>query len=200
MPILVIINSLNKFTYYKFNYQLKQNNKYLSGKFLLLISLIISLITSILISQYIFINLKIILNYIINKNEYLVNFDIDKQILFLIMISTFLIFKRTKFIIKKIILINYFLFSIITWFSQINNSFLIDVVPFYIFNFRNINFTNIAFLLIIETFYYLWSYISYGSFLSDWKVPIPSKKEVSLVYIIGMFYLLIILYYSILFK
>ena len=63
VPILVIINSLNKFTYYKFNFHKKKNNNSdVSGKSLLLITLVILSILSILISNYIFINLKIIFN------------------------------------------------------------------------------------------------------------------------------------------
>ena len=201
VPILVIINSLNKFTYYKFNFHKKNdNNSDISGKSLFLITLVILSIISILISHYIFINLKIILNLLMSNNEYLVQYDIDKQILFIVIISIFLIFKKTKFLLKKIILTNFFIFSIINWYSQINNSSLNDVIPFYIFKFENINFVNIVFLLAIETMFYLWSYISYNSYLSDWNVPKPYKKEVTPIFNVIIFYLLVILYYSILFK
>lgn len=201
VPILVIINSLDKFTYYKFNFHKKNNNNFdISGKFLFLITLVILSILSILISNYIFINLKIILNLLMSNNEYLVQYDIDKQILFVVIISIFLIFKKTKFLLKKITLINFFIFSIINWYSQINNSSLNDVIPFYIFKFGNINFVNIVFLLAIETMFYLWSYISYNSYLSDWNVPKPHMKEITPILNIIMFYLLVILYYSILFK
>ena len=201
VPIIVIINSLNKFTYYKFNFHKKNNNNFdISGKFLFLITLVILSILSILISNYIFINLKIILNLLISNNEYLVQFDIDKKILFVVIISIFLIFKKTKFLLKKITLTNFFIFSIINWYSQINNSSLNDVIPFYIFKFGNINFVNIVFLLAIETMFYLWSYISYNSYLSDWNVPKPHMKEITPILNIIMFYLLVILYYSILFK
>ena len=201
VPILVIINSLDKFTYYKFNFHKKNKNNFdISGKFLFLITLVILSILSILISNYIFINLKIILNLLISNNEYLVQFDIDKKILFVVIISIFLIFKKTKFLLKKITLINFFIFSIINWYSQINNSSLNDVIPFYIFKFGNINFVNIVFLLAIETMFYLWSYISYNSYLSDWNVPKPHMKEITPILNIIMFYLLVILYYSILFK
>ena len=199
VPTLVFINSLNKFTYYKFNYQIK-NNKFISGKLLLFITLILSSVLSILISQYILINLKILLSLFISDNKYLIQFDIGKQIIFVIIISTFLIFKKTKFLIKKIILTNFLIISIITWFSQINNLNLIKVVPFYIFKFEDINFINIGFLLSIETVFYLWSYISYSSYLSDWNVPMPFKKEISPIMNIVMFYLSIFLYYSILLK
>ena len=198
VPILVIINSLKNFTYYKFNYCDKEN--YISGKLLLLITAIILSSLSILISQYIFINFNIFLNFFISNNEYLVQFDIDKQILFVMIFSIFLIFNKTKFIIKKIVLANFLLFSIIIWYSQINNSFFNDLIPPYISKFGNINFINIAFLLAIETVFYLWSYISYGSYLSDWNVPKISKNDFSPILNIVMIYLSIFLYYSILFK
>ncbi len=201
VPILVIINSLNKFTYYKFYFH-KKNNNYsdISGKPLLIITLVILSILSILISNYIFINLKFILNLLMSNNEYLVQYDIYKQILVVVIISIFLIFKKTKFLLKKITLTNFFIFSIINWYSPINNSSLNDVIPFYIFKFENINFVNIVFLLAIETMFYIWSYISYNCYLSDWNVPRPYKKEVTPIFNVIIFYLLVILYYSILFK
>ena len=201
VPILVIINSLNKFTYYKFNLLNKNNYKYdISGKSLFIITLVISSFISILISRYIFINLKIFLNLFMSNNGYLVQLDIDKQIFFIVIISILLLFEKTKFIIKKITLTNFFIISIISWYSQINNFSLKEVIPFYILKFGNINFLNIVFLLAIEIMFYLWSYISYKSYLSDWNVPKPYAKEVTPIIYIFMFYLLIILYYSILFK
>ena len=176
------------------------NNNNISGKLLLLIAIILSTTLSILISGYIYENFKIFVTLLLSNNEYLINFVFDKQILFVVIIFAFLIFKKTKFLLKKVILINFFVFSIITWYSQINNSFLIDVVPFYIFKIDNLNFLNVTFLLAIETIYYLWSYISYSSYLSDWSVPTPYKREILPILYIFMFYLLIILYYSLLLK
>ena len=200
VPIFVSINSLNMFTYYKFNYPKKTSIKNINGKFLFLITLVVLSLLSILVSHYIFINLIIFLNLIISKNEYLVQFDIDKQIIIVLIISTFLIFKKTKYFIKKLIITNFLIFSIITWYLQINSSLLVDIVPFYIFKFGNLNFLNISFLLAIEIIFYLWSYISYGSYLSDWNVPKPCKKEVTPILKISFFYFLIGVYYSIISK
>ena len=200
VPILVIINSLKNFTFYKFNYHNKNSINYNSGKLLLVVTTIILSLLSILISRYILINFKIFLNFFISNNEYLFQFDIGKQILFVIIFSTFLIFKKTKIIIKKIILTNFFLFSIITWYSQVNNSFSIDLDAFYFFKFGNIYYINIAFLLAIEIVFYLWSYISYKSYLSDWNLPKPSENDLSPILNIVMVYLSIFLYYSLLFK
>ena len=135
-----------------------------------------------------------------SNNEYLVQFDTDKQILFVVIISILILFEKTKFIIKKITLTNFFIISIISWYSQINNFSLNDVIPFYIFKFGNINFVNIVFLLAIEIMFYLWSYISYNSYLSDWNLPKPCKKEILPIFNFFIFYLLILLYYSILFN
>jgi len=201
VPILVIINSLNKFTYYKFNILKKNNYEYhISGKSLFLITIVISSLLSILISRYVFINLKIFLNLFLSNDNYLVQFDIDKQIIFVVIICIFLLFEKTKFLIKKFTLINFFIFSIISWYSQINFFSLKEVIPFYIFKFGNINIVNIVFLLTIEIMFYLWSYISYNSYLSDWKIPKPYIRDATSIIYILMFYLLIILYYSILFK
>ena len=199
IPIFIVINSLNKFTYYKFNYHKKNYSNNINGKLLLLITLIVSTTLSILVSNYIFINLKNFLNLFISNNKFLDQFDIYHQIVFVVIIFTFLIFEKTKYLIKKIILTNFFIFSIINWYSQINNYFLIENVPFYISRFGNINFINIIFILSIETVFYLWSYISYSTYLSDWNVPKPYKREVIPILNIFIFYLLIILYYSILF-
>ena len=200
VPIIVVINSLNNFTYYKFNYHKKTNINDINGKLLFLITLIVSISLSILISSYFIVILKILFNLFIRNSDYLFQYDIDKQILFVVIISSFLIFKKTKYIIKKIILINYLVLSIIAWYSKIHNSILIDIDLFYVFKFENINYINLTFLLTIESVFYLWSYISYSSYLSDWNVPIPNKKEVKPIFNILIFYFLIIFYYSILFK
>jgi len=200
VPIFVVINSLNKFTYYKFSSHNKTNINNINGKLLLFITFIVLTTLSILISSYFFGNLKIFLHLFISNNEYLTQFDIDKKILFVVIISILLIFDRTKYFIKKIVLVNFLIFTIFSWYSKIDNSFLIDIIPFYIFKFGNTNFINLTILLSIETVFYLWSYISYSSNLSDWKVPKPSKKEVLPIFNILFFYLLIKIYYSILFK
>ncbi len=199
VPILVIINSLYKFTYYKFNYHQTNRSDDISGKYLFVISLIVLIILSTLIVNYIYINLKLLLDLFISNNEYLFHFDIYKQIFFIVIISTLLIFKKTKYFIKKLILSNFFIISIIIWYSQVNNSLSIDKIPYNIIKFENINFLNITFLLAIETIFYLWSYISYDNYLSDWNVPKPYIKEISSILNILMFYLLIFFYYSILY-
>ncbi len=194
-PILVIVNSLNNFTFYKFNSKKEKNNCYVSSILLLFITIIILLILSLLISSYIFINLKIFINLFIGDNKLLTYFTIDKQILILVIISFLLLFRKLKLFIKKGLLINYFIMSLMIWYSEISNKILNDVFIIDILNFENINYINLLFLLSIEIFYYLWSYISYSTYLSDWSLPIPDNKEYLYIYNIIFLYLLIFLYY-----
>ncbi len=197
-PIFVIINSLNKFTFYKFNNS-KENRKFIiTGKLLLLISSTILLILSILFFIYIFINLRMLLNLFFNDYKLLDYFLIDKQILTIGIISIFLLFKKLKLFLKKASLINFFIMSIIIWYSEISYKNLNAGVITDILKIENINFLNLILLLSIEIFYYLWSFISYSSYLSDWKVPMLYKKEVLSISNILFFYFLIFLYYSLL--
>ena len=197
-PILVIIYSLNNFTFYKFNKKINTTFN-ISGKSLLFLASIILIILSILISSYIFINLRIFFNLFINNN-FFVQVAIDKKIFFVVVTSILLLFKKIRVLIKKIVLINFFIMSILLWYLQISNIVLNDVFFIDILNFENTNFFNILFILAIEKFYYLWSYISYGSYLSDWKLPWPNKSDLTSILNIIIFYLFIILYYTILFK
>jgi len=201
VPIFVIINSLSQFTDYKFISNKTYKSKNFSGKFLLLITSFVLVSLSTLLSVYFFINLNVIYNFIIsNNNLFEFNIFIDKQIIIVSIISILLIFKRTKLIIKKFTLINYFIISLVNWYLQINNNILTNLTPFDILIFDNINTINIIILLAIETFFYLWSYISYDSYLSDWSVPKPYRKEIIQIFNFYIFYLLILLYYSILFN
>ena len=198
IPLLVIINSLSKFTFYKFNYPKQIKIEYINGKLLLLITSIILILLSTLILSYILLNFKIFLELFISNNNHQVSFYSDKQILFTVIISILLIFKKTKTVIKKTLLANYFIISIFIWYAQINNVLVTNINPIYNFKFNNLNYINIIFLLAIEILFYLWSYISCGSYLSDWSVPKPYKEEITPIFSILFFYFLIIIYYSIL--
>ena len=102
IPLLVIINSLSKFTFYKFNYPKQIKTDYINGKFLLLITSIMLILLSALISCYILLNFKIFLELIISNNNYQVSFYNDKQILFTVIISILLIFKKLKQLLKEL--------------------------------------------------------------------------------------------------
>ena len=198
-PILVTIYSLNNYTYYKFNNRKVNINLEISGKSLFFISSAILFILSILLFIYFFINLRISLNLFSINNKILDYYNFNNQLLIIVAISILLIFKKLKIFLKKVTLINFFIMSIIIWYSEISNRILNDALIADIFKLENINFFNLFFLLLIEVFYYSWSYISYSSYLSDWKIPRPSiKNEVASIANIIFFYLLITLYYALL--
>lgn len=198
-PSLVILNSLNQFTFYKF-YTKDVSNIIISGISLLFLSSSILIILSTLISTYFLINLRTLLNLLVNDNNFLVHIEVNKQILFVFVTSILLLFKKFKVLIKKISLLNFLIMSFIIWYIQINDIILKDAFFIEFLKFENKNFLNLLFLLSIETFYYLWSYISYGSYLSDWKLPIPSNKEFRSILNLIAFYFLVIFYYSMLLK
>ena len=199
IPILVIVNSFNKFTFYKFKNNKINNNLDISGKLLLFITSTFLLILSTLISSYILINLRILLNLFIVDSNVLVNIELDKQILIIVILSILLLFKKYKLIIKKVLLINFLIMSFIIWYSEVNNIILNDIFLIDILKFKNINLINLLFFVSIEILYYLWSYISYSTYLSDWRVPRPEKKEIGSILYIIFFYSLIMIYYSVLF-
>ncbi len=200
-PLIICITSLNNFTHYDFGNNKVNNNTKISGKLLLIITVISLIILSFLLYNYISINLKVIYNLFLNENKNLVHIDIDKQILLSAIICISLLFNKLKLIIKKLILMNYLVISLIIWFSKINNILFYDSSIFNnTFKIDNINFFNIIFLLSIEITYYLWSYISHGTYLSDWRMPIPRTADISPIIKIIFFYLMIILYYSQLLK
>ena len=200
IPILVCINSLNNFTFYKFSNNKKNNNLVISGKSLLIITFIALITLSTLILSYFIINFKLYFSLIISDNNYLINFDFNKYILYVGIISILLLFKKVKLIIKRITLINFFMISIIIWYLKINNILFENIFLLNnLLKFENINYISIIILLCIEIIYYIWSYISYSSYLSDWKMPLPNLNLVFLhCFNIIYFYLMIILYYSIL--
>ena len=193
-PIFVCLNSLNIFTYYNFS-NVNIVNNLIRGKKLFLITLIILFILSTFISNYIFLNLELFYNLFIS-NDYVYITSKNSRIFVTLIISIFLIIKKTKLVLKKLVLLNFLFTSIFIWYSHTNNIFINDklFIPNFI-NFDNFNFSNLFYLIIIETMYYLWSYISYKSNLSDWLVPVPSKLEIKPLLYILIFYISIILYY-----
>ena len=197
IPILVILNSLNKFTFYKFKYTKKNNYSLnIQGKLLLFISLCILIFLSFLITSYIFTNFTMFENLLISDNKSLVQLGNNKKLLIVAISCILLIFKKTRILLKKIILINFLMISTIIWYSHINNAPLIDLFPRYLSKLTNINYINIIYIFTIDTMYYFWSYISNGTNLSDWNVPVAIKEVIYPILSIIIFYFLIILYYS----
>ena len=195
-PFLVCFTSIRNFTYYEFNNEKVNNHNGIGGKLFLIIIVVSLLILSILFTSYIFLNLKLFFNLIPN-DKYSLNYDVIKYISIVGIISILLLFKKVKLFFKKVILINFFIASFIIWVLKINN-ILIDksfVIKNYL-NIENINIINILFLMVIELSFFLWSYVSYGSNLSDWRVPKPKEKEFTGLLNILIFYLCITFYYS----
>ena len=198
-PILVILNSINNFTYYKFAIKRVNNSSDIRGKSLFLIISIVLFILSILLSSYFFISLRLLLNLIISNDMSLFSFNINSQIIIFIFFSILLLFKKIKLFFKKASLINFLIISNIIWYLEISNKAINDTFVNDIFKSEYIIFINLLFLLSIEILYYLWSYISNSTYLSDWSLPKPYKYEIMAIFNIILFYLFIFLYYYLLF-
>ena len=197
-PVLIILYSLNKFTYYQFNLKNFKNNNFIKGKTLLILVLLTIIPLSFSITNYLYINLDFITN-LFGDNIFLPNIGINQPFYFIFIISFFLIFKQIRILIKKLVLINYFFITLIIWYSQINN---INIDNNLLLNnylkLDNLNFLNIIILFVIEFIYYLWSFISYKNNLSDWVVNNPLRKDIKNILKILIFYSFVIVYYSIL--
>ena len=195
-PLLICKNSINNFTYYKFNSNNRKST--IRGKSLLIISSIFLITLSILISNYFYFNFELLFK-LISNNKYIFIIDFYKNSFFILFISIFLISRVTRIFLKKFLLLNFFMISLFIWFIQINNIVIDKTYPFANYlNIDNLNFINVLFLLIIELFYYLWSYISYESNLSDWIVPKIKMVDFTNLLNIIIFYLCVMVYYLIL--
>ena len=195
-PILVINNSLINFFDYKF-YPNKYQNKKL--KFIGYHVILTLLILSIFIIRYLIFSISYIIPQI-NINIY---FGINLKILCLLIIMILLLIKKTKRIIKKLFLINFFIISFINWACYILNLQGIEIyINKYISNnsyyqFNNLNIVNISCLFIFEILYYLWSFISYQNNLSDWSIRYPTRLDFIPILKISFFYLGVLNYYII---
>jgi len=197
-PLLISLNSFNNYTQYKFNKSKKYSKNFIKGRALLLLVVTNLVFISYLVSYYFYINFDLITNLFLN------GFEIPQpnifQLTFLIfLISISLIFKKYRFFFKKLILANFCLISFFIWFMQINNIKMDD--QFHIYRFyglENINLINVFILLVIEISYFIWSFLSYNSNLSDWMVHIPQKVDMNPILNILIFYVFLIFYYSIL--
>ena len=125
--------------------------------------------------------------------------DIPQLSFFIFLISILLIFKKSRFLLKKIILVNFILISVYLWHLQINNISVEDQFHIYsYFGLNDLNLINLFILVAIEISFYTWSYLSNKTNLSDWIVPKPQKRDVIPFLNIFIFYFFIVIYYSIL--
>jgi len=197
-PSLVYINSLKNYTFYEFNKENIHSIKIIKGKRLLFLVAINLIFLSYLIVDYIYINFDLIFNLFL-EGVNVSKLDIPKLSFFIFIIAILLIFKKSRYLLKKIILVNFILISIYLWHLQINNISVDDQLHIYrYFGLNNLNLINLFILVTIEISFYTWSFISYKTNLSDWIVPKPQKGDVIFFLNIFIFYFFIIIYYSIL--
>jgi len=197
-PSLVYINSLKNYTDYSFTKDKIHSKNIIKGKRLLFLVAINLIFLSYLIADYIYINFDLIFNL------FLEGINVPKPYIpqlsfFIFLISILLIFKKSRFMLKKIILVNFILISLNLWHLQINNISVNDQFHIYkYFGLNDLNLINLFILVAIEISFYTWSYISYKNNLSDWIVPKAQEGDVSPFLNIFIFYFFIIIYYSIL--
>ena len=197
-PSLVCLNSLKNYTYYDFNKDKVHSIKIIKGKRLLFLVAINLIFLSYLLADYIYINFDLIFNLFL-KGINLPKPDIPQLSFFIFLISILLIFKKSRFLLKKIILVNFILISLYLWNLQINNISVDDQFHIYrYFGLNDLNLINLFILVAIEISFYIWSFLSYKTNLSDWTVPKPQKGDVSPFLNLFIFYSFIIIYYSIL--
>ena len=197
-PTLICLNSLNNYTYYNFNKDNIYSKKTIKGKALFLLVAINLIFLSYLIADYIYINFDLICNLFLEGIN-LQQPDIFQLSLFIFLISILLIFKKSRLLFKKLILVNFILISFYIWYLQINNINVDDQFHIYrYFGLNDLNLINVFILFAIEISYFTWSFLSYKTNLSDWIVHMPQKGDLIPILNIFIFYLFIIIYYSIL--
>ena len=195
-PIVVIKNSLSDFFDYKFS-----SNKYKSNK-LRFIGYLVTftlLILSILIIRYFIFSF----NYIIPQIDLNIYLDIKLKIFLLLIVIILLLINKTKRIIKRFFLLNFFIIFFINWSTYFLNLQGIEIfINKYMsdknyYDFNNLNILNISYLFIFEVLYFLWSLISYENNLSDWSITYPKKVDFIPISKITIFYLGVLIYYLI---
>ena len=197
-PCMICLNSLNNYTYYKFKKNKLYSKKVIKGKPLFTLVVINLILLSYLIADYIYINIDLI------SNLFLVGIKLPQPdnlqlSLLILLIAILLIFKKSRLLFKKLILVNFILISFYIWYLQINNINVDDKFHIYrYFGLNDLNLINVFILVAIEISYFLWSFLSYKNNLSDWIVHIPQKGDMSSILNIFIFYFFIITYYSIL--
>ena len=197
-PSLICLNSLNNYTYYKFNENKIYSKKSIKGKSLLFLVAINLIFLSFLSIDYMYINFDLLSNLFLEGLN-LQKPDIFHLSLLILLVSGFLIFKKSRVLFKKLILGNFILISFYIWYLQINNINIDN--QFHIYKYlglTNLNLINVFILVAIEISYFTWSFLSYKTNLSDWIVCIPQKRDI--IPFLNMFivYFFIIVYYFIL--
>lgn len=197
-PSLVCLNSLKNYTYYKFNKNKIYSKNIIKGKRLLFLVAINLIFLSYFIAEYIYINFDLIFNLFLEGIN-LPKPDVYQFSFFIFLISFLLIFRKCRLLLKKLILVNFILISFYLWHLQIKNINVDDYFHIYrYFGLNNFNLINLLFLLCIEISFFTWSFLSYKTNLSDWIICKPQKGDMIPILNIFIFYVFIIIYYSIL--
>ena len=140
-----------------------------------------------------------LITYLFNEGFELQKPDILQFSFFIFLIAISLIFKESRLLFKKLVLVNFILISFFIWYLQINNINVDDQFYFYrYFGLNNINLINVFILVAIEISYFMWSFLSYKTNLSDWIVHKPQKDDMTHILKIFIIYFFIVIYYSIL--
>ncbi len=197
-PSLICLNSLNNYTYYKFNKSIIYSKKSIKGKSLLFLVVINLIFLSYTTIDYAIINFDFICNLFLKG----LNFqrpDPFQLSLCMFLVAIILTLKKSRTLFKKLILGNFVLISFYIWFIQINN---INVDHHFqikrYFGLNNLNLINVFILVAVEIYYFTWSYISNKNNLSDWIVHAPQKEDIINFLNMFIFYFFIIIYYSLL--
>ena len=197
-PSLVCLNSLKYYTYYEFNKNNIYSKNIITGKRLFFLVAINLIFLSYFIADYIYINFDLIFNLFLEGIN-IPRLDTLHLSLLIFLISILLILKKSRFLLKKLILINFILISLYLWHIQINNINVDDQFHIYrYFGLNDLNLINIFILVAIEISFFTWSFLSYKTNLSDWIVQKPQKGDVIPILNMFIFYFFIIIYYSIL--
>ena len=197
-PFLVCLNSLKNYTYYNFYKNKIHGKNIIKGKRLLFLVAINLIFISYFIADYLYINFDLIFNLFLDGTNS-PKPNILQLSFFIFLISILLIFKKSRFLLKKLILINFILISLYLWHFQINNINVDDQFHIYrYFGLNDLNLINIFILVAIEISFFVWSFLSYKTNLSDWIVSKPQKRDVIPFLNMFIFYFFIVIYYSIL--
>ena len=197
-PCLVCLYSLKNYSYFNFNNNKINSKNIIKGKGLLFLVAINLIFLSYFIFEYIYINLDLICNLFLQEVNLPIP-DIFQFSLLIFIISILLIFKKSRILFKKLILVNFVLISFYLWYIQINNINVDNQFRIYrYFGLNDLNLNNVFILISIEISYFTWSFLSYKTNLSDWIVLRPKKGDITPLINIFFFYFFIIIYYSIL--
>ena len=197
-PSLVCLNSLKNYTYYTFNKNKIYSKNVIKGKRLLFLVAINLTFLSFFIADYIYINFDLIFKLFFEGIN-LPKMNIIHLNFLILLISILLIFKKSRFLLKKIILVNFSLIALYIWHLQINKIIVDEKFHIYrYFGLNDLNLINIFILVAIEISFFTWSFLSFKTNLSDWIVRMPQKMDFTPILNIFIFYFFIIVYYLIL--